>query len=254
MELPGRCSDWLDTATGHRPGLTLRLDTTSKGWGLLLGHQRGLLHGHLRGPSHGHGQSKDQDRSRSRAVMSSRIGPSCSPVKVVRISCEEDVRRKAAFGVNVSPQRCVAPRRSCGALESASVADGRLERSCLVSLGSPSAVSFDGTCVHGKAGGMPRSTFDPPFDQFLATAEAVAQARPEVDLELAREVFHEAATLLYNGLTLDDQTDTTLAPLSLGCASISLLRIPASRCAHAPRQRRRLLETCTTPKECPQLT
>jgi hypothetical protein len=50
---------------------------------------------------------------------------------------------------------------------------------------------------------MPHSTFDPPFDQFLATAEAVAQARPEVDVEMAREVFHEAATLLYNGLALE---------------------------------------------------
>jgi hypothetical protein len=50
---------------------------------------------------------------------------------------------------------------------------------------------------------MPPSSFDPPFDQLLATAEAVAQARPEVDLELAREVFQEAATLLYNGLALD---------------------------------------------------
>ena len=50
---------------------------------------------------------------------------------------------------------------------------------------------------------MPPSTVDPPFDQFLATAEAVAQARPEVDLEVAREVFHEAATLLHNGLALD---------------------------------------------------
>jgi hypothetical protein len=50
---------------------------------------------------------------------------------------------------------------------------------------------------------MPHSTFDPPFDQFLATAEAVAKARPEVDLEMAREVFHEAATLLHNGLALD---------------------------------------------------
>ena len=50
---------------------------------------------------------------------------------------------------------------------------------------------------------MPHSTVDPPFDQFLATAEAVAQARPEVDLEVAREVFLEAATLLHNGLALD---------------------------------------------------
>src|SRR4051812_17362039 len=50
---------------------------------------------------------------------------------------------------------------------------------------------------------MPPSTVDPPFDQFLATAEAVAQARPEVDVEMAREVFHEAASLLNNSLALD---------------------------------------------------
>ena len=50
---------------------------------------------------------------------------------------------------------------------------------------------------------MPPSTVDPPFDQFLATAEAVARGRPEVDLEIAREVFLEAATLLDNGLALD---------------------------------------------------
>src|SRR3954468_4221320 len=54
---------------------------------------------------------------------------------------------------------------------------------------------------------MPPSTVDPPFDQLLATAEAVAQARPEVDLELAREVFLEAATLLDNGLALDGLDD-----------------------------------------------
>ena len=50
---------------------------------------------------------------------------------------------------------------------------------------------------------MPPSTIGPPFDQFLATAEAVAQARPEVDLEMAREVFQEVATVLDNGLALD---------------------------------------------------
>jgi hypothetical protein len=50
---------------------------------------------------------------------------------------------------------------------------------------------------------MPPSTVGPPFDRFMATAEAVAQARPDVDLEMAREVFHEAATLLHNGLALD---------------------------------------------------
>lgn len=50
---------------------------------------------------------------------------------------------------------------------------------------------------------MPPGTVGPPFDRLLATAEAVARARPEVDLETAREVFHEAATLLDNGLALD---------------------------------------------------
>ena len=50
---------------------------------------------------------------------------------------------------------------------------------------------------------MPPSNVEPPFDQFLATAETVARERPEVDLELAREVFLEAATLLDNGLALD---------------------------------------------------
>jgi hypothetical protein len=50
---------------------------------------------------------------------------------------------------------------------------------------------------------MPTNAVHPPFDQFLATAEAVAKARPEVDLEMCREVFQEAATLLHNGLALD---------------------------------------------------
>jgi hypothetical protein len=61
---------------------------------------------------------------------------------------------------------------------------------------------------------MPPSTIGPPFDRFLATAEEVAQARPEVDLEMAREVFHEVATLLYNGLALDglDDHDTGESP------------------------------------------
>ncbi len=50
---------------------------------------------------------------------------------------------------------------------------------------------------------MPPGAVRPPFDQFLITAEEVARARPEVDLELAREVFREAATLLDDGLALD---------------------------------------------------
>jgi hypothetical protein len=50
---------------------------------------------------------------------------------------------------------------------------------------------------------MPPGTVGPPFDQFLRTAEEVARARPEVDLETAREVFREAAVLLDDGLALD---------------------------------------------------
>jgi hypothetical protein len=50
---------------------------------------------------------------------------------------------------------------------------------------------------------MSADALRPPFDQFMATAEAVARARPEVDLELAREIFLEVATVLDNGLALD---------------------------------------------------
>ena len=50
---------------------------------------------------------------------------------------------------------------------------------------------------------MPPSTVGPPFDRFLATAEAVARARPEVDLGTAREVSGEAATLLHDGMALE---------------------------------------------------
>ncbi|NUS52172.1 MAG: hypothetical protein HOQ22_14175 [Nocardioidaceae bacterium] len=50
---------------------------------------------------------------------------------------------------------------------------------------------------------MPQDAVRPPFDRFLATAEAVARERPEVDLEMAREVFLEVATRLDDGLALD---------------------------------------------------
>ncbi len=46
-----------------------------------------------------------------------------------------------------------------------------------------------------------------PFDEFLAAAEAVAAARPEVDPADAREVLLEAATMLHNGLVLDHLDD-----------------------------------------------
>jgi len=47
----------------------------------------------------------------------------------------------------------------------------------------------------------------PPYDLLLASADSVAAQRPEVDLELAREVFAEAATLLHDGLVLDELDD-----------------------------------------------
>jgi hypothetical protein len=63
---------------------------------------------------------------------------------------------------------------------------------------------------------MPTGAFDPPFDQFLATAETVALARPEVDPEIAREVFTEVATMLYNGLALDDLDEHDAAAVVAG--------------------------------------
>lgn len=58
----------------------------------------------------------------------------------------------------------------------------------------------------------------PPYDEFRAAAEAAAAARPDADLEMALEVFHEAATLLHDSLALDDldEHDRTLVVAALG--------------------------------------
>ncbi len=58
---------------------------------------------------------------------------------------------------------------------------------------------------------MPPGRVAPPFDQFLVTGEAVAEARPRVERELVREVFLEVATMLDNGLALDglDEHDSS---------------------------------------------
>lgn len=50
---------------------------------------------------------------------------------------------------------------------------------------------------------MPSDVANPMLTPFLAAADEVANARPEVDLELARELLAEAATMLHNGLALD---------------------------------------------------
>ena len=54
---------------------------------------------------------------------------------------------------------------------------------------------------------MPSRSASLPLEEFRATAEAVARARPEVDLAMAREVFEEAAILLHDGLALDGLDD-----------------------------------------------
>lgn len=54
---------------------------------------------------------------------------------------------------------------------------------------------------------MDTRALEPPYDQLLATAEKVAAERADVDPDLAREVFLEAAELLYNGLALDGLDD-----------------------------------------------
>jgi hypothetical protein len=51
---------------------------------------------------------------------------------------------------------------------------------------------------------MPASVYPAPYDQFLTTADQVVQDRPEVPAEMVREIFEEVASLLYNGLVLDD--------------------------------------------------
>ena len=68
---------------------------------------------------------------------------------------------------------------------------------------------------------MKVGVWEPPFDQFLATADAVARERPDVDLEMAREVFEEVATLLYNGLALDGLDDHDAGAVVAGlCADL----------------------------------
>lgn len=64
---------------------------------------------------------------------------------------------------------------------------------------------------------MPPGNVRPPFDQFLVAAEEVAKARPDVDPDMAREVFQEAATLLDDGLALDglDEHDASAAVAGL---------------------------------------
>jgi hypothetical protein len=68
---------------------------------------------------------------------------------------------------------------------------------------------------------MPQRAVEPPFDQFLATAEQVIHDRPEVDPDMIREIFLEVATTLDNGLALDglDEHDARAVVAGL-CADL----------------------------------
>lgn len=57
------------------------------------------------------------------------------------------------------------------------------------------------------------------LDAFLAAADAAARDRPEVDPEMARDVMTEAATLLHNGLALDDLDEHDLGLVVSGLAA-----------------------------------
>ena len=58
---------------------------------------------------------------------------------------------------------------------------------------------------------MASTTRDLLVARFTATAQEQARTRPEVDLEMAREVFDEAATLLDDALGLDELDDHDVA-------------------------------------------
>jgi hypothetical protein len=76
---------------------------------------------------------------------------------------------------------------------------------------------------------MPAGTAGALFDHFRATAEAVARARPEVDADLAREVFLEAATLLDDGLVLDGLDESDGRAVITGLAADLVADDPGAR-------------------------
>jgi hypothetical protein len=81
---------------------------------------------------------------------------------------------------------------------------------------------------------MPYRTPNPMTEPFAAAAEAVAQARPDVDLEIARELLDEAATMLHNGLALDGLDEHDASAVVAGLATdLTALDPSAAVWAHA---------------------
>ncbi|RNL78399.1 hypothetical protein [Nocardioides marmorisolisilvae] len=74
---------------------------------------------------------------------------------------------------------------------------------------------------------------NPLLDPFLAAAEDVTAVRPEVDLDLARELMGEAAVMLHNGLALEglDEHDTRAAATVLAHALVDVDPTAAVRAA-----------------------
>ena len=57
------------------------------------------------------------------------------------------------------------------------------------------------------------------LEPFLAAADAAAAARDDVDVEVARQLMGEAATMLHNSLALDDLDPHDLDIVVAGLAS-----------------------------------
>ena len=64
---------------------------------------------------------------------------------------------------------------------------------------------------------------NPLLAPFRAAADTVVATRPDVDVDLARELMAEAATMLHNGLALDglDEQDTDAVVAGLSDALIA---------------------------------
>jgi hypothetical protein len=99
---------------------------------------------------------------------------------------------------------------------------------------------------------MSRRGVGPPLDQLPATAEAVARARPEVDLEMAREVFCEAATLLHDGLALDGLDGHDARAVVAGLCVDLVVEDPGAAVRARSRAAQEDPATCTIPKGCPR--
>ena len=97
---------------------------------------------------------------------------------------------------------------------------------------------------------MPSDVFDPPYDKFLETAAAVTRERSDVDPAMAREVFEEVATLLYNGLALDGLDEHDTAAVVDGLCVDLIAKTPVLPCERARMRSWRTSVICMTHRQC----